>query len=75
MARQRKQRIKIQDLSVNQKVSQEELRHVTGGGDDSQMATLSLQDSLNSQQQTLQMLSNITKLLHDTTTSVVRKKG
>jgi len=44
-------------------------------GDDSQLANVDLQNILQKQQQTLQMLSNISKMLHDTATSVIRKIG
>lgn len=44
-------------------------------GDDSQLANVDLQNLLQKQQQTLQMLSNISKLLHDTATAVIRKIG
>ncbi len=42
-------------------------------GDDAQLANVDLQNALQRQQQTLQMMSNISKMLHDTTLSVVRK--
>jgi hypothetical protein len=44
-------------------------------GDDSQLANVDLQNMLQKQQQTLQMMSNISKMLHDTATSVIRKIG
>lgn len=44
-------------------------------GDDAQLANVDLQNILQKQQQTLQMMSNISKLLHDTATSVIRKMG
>jgi len=44
-------------------------------GDDAQLANVDLQNILQKQQQTLQMLSNISKLLYDTATSVIRKIG
>lgn len=44
-------------------------------GDDSQLANVDLQNILQKQQQILQMLSNISKMLHDTATSVIRKIG
>ena len=42
-------------------------------GSDLQMATLDLQSSLQKKQQTLQMMSNMSKLLHDTAMSIIRK--
>jgi hypothetical protein len=42
-------------------------------GDDAQLANVDLQNALQEQQQTLQMMSNISKMLHDTVTSVIRQ--
>ena len=42
-------------------------------GDDAQLANVDLQNMLQKQQQTLQMMSNISKVLHDTAMAVVRK--
>jgi hypothetical protein len=44
-------------------------------GDDAQMANVDLQNMLQKQQQTLQMMSNISKMLHDTALAVIRKIG
>lgn len=44
-------------------------------GDDAQLANVDLQNILQKQQQTLQMMSNISKMLHDTAMSVIRKLG
>ena len=44
-------------------------------GDDAQLANVDLQNILQKQQQTLQMLSNISKTLHDTALAVIRKIG
>ena len=44
-------------------------------GDDAQLANVDLQNILQKQQQTLQMLSNISKMLYDTAQSVIRKMG
>ena len=44
-------------------------------GDDAQLANLDLQNILQKQQQTLQMMSNISKMLHDNAMSVIRKIG
>ena len=44
-------------------------------GDDAQRANIDLQDVLQKQQQTLQMMSNISKMLSDTAMSVIRKTG
>ena len=44
-------------------------------GDDAQLANVDLQNVLQKQQQTLQMLSNISKMVHDTAMSVIRKIG
>ncbi len=50
----------------------EELQTV---GDDAQLANLDMQNMLQKQQQTMQMMSNISKMLHDTAMAVIRKMG
>ncbi|MDP7039483.1 MAG: hypothetical protein QGI45_10020 [Myxococcota bacterium] len=42
-------------------------------GDDAQLANVDLQNMLQKQQQTLQTMSNVSKVLHDTALSVIRK--
>ena len=42
-------------------------------GDDAQLANMDLQNMLQKQQQTLQMMSNILKMLHDTAIAIIRK--
>ena len=44
-------------------------------GDDAQLANVDLQNAVQIQQQTLQMMSNISKALHDTALSIIRKIG
>jgi len=44
-------------------------------GDDAQLGNIDMQNALQKQQQTIQMMSNISKLLHDTSMSVIRKMG
>lgn len=44
-------------------------------GDDAQLANVDLQNVLQKQQQLLQMISNISKMLHDTSMAVIRKIG
>jgi hypothetical protein len=44
-------------------------------GDDAQLANIDLQNMLQKQQQTIQQMSNISKLLHDTAMAVIRKIG
>ncbi len=44
-------------------------------GDDAQLANVDLQNMLQKQQQTMQMMSNISKMLHDTAMAVIRKIG
>lgn len=42
-------------------------------GDDAQLANIDLQDALQRQQQTLQTISNVSKMLHDTAMAIIRK--
>ena len=44
-------------------------------GDDAQLANIELQNALQKQQQTLQTMSNISKMLHDTAMAIIRKIG
>ncbi|MHA1111690.1 MAG: hypothetical protein ACTSRE_11350 [Promethearchaeota archaeon] len=44
-------------------------------GDDGQLANIDLQNALQKQQQTIQMLSNVSKMLHDTSMAIIRKIG
>jgi hypothetical protein len=44
-------------------------------GDDAQLANVDLQNILQKQQQTLQMMSNISKTSHDTLLAIIRKMG
>ncbi|MCH7716849.1 MAG: hypothetical protein IH876_12025 [Gemmatimonadetes bacterium] len=51
---------------------EEELQTI---GDDAQLANVDMQNILLKQQQTMQMMSNISKMLHDTAMAVIRKIG
>lgn len=44
-------------------------------GDDAQLANIDLQNRLQKQQQTLQTISKISKMLHDTAMAIIRKIG
>ena len=44
-------------------------------GDDAQLANIDLQNKLQQQQQTLQTMSNVSKMLHDTAMAIIRKIG
>lgn len=44
-------------------------------GDDAQLANIDLQNALQKQQQSLQTISNVSKMLHDTAMAVIRKIG
>lgn len=44
-------------------------------GEDAQLANVDLQNMLQKQQQTMQMMSNISKQLHDTAMAIIRKIG
>jgi citrate synthase len=44
-------------------------------GDDAQLANIDLQDMLQRQQQILQTMSNVSKMLHDTAMAIIRKIG
>lgn len=44
-------------------------------GDDAQLSNLELQNTLQKQQETLKLMSNIAKTLHDTAMGIIRKIG
>ena len=44
-------------------------------GDDSQLANIDLQNILQKQQQAIQGMSEVSKMLHDTAMAVIRKMG
>jgi len=44
-------------------------------GEDGQLANVDLQNALQQQQQTMQMMSNISKMMHDTAMAVIRNIG
>jgi hypothetical protein len=48
---------------------------LSSAGDDAQLANVDLQNVLQKQQQTIQMSSNISKMLHDTGMAITRKIG
>ena len=48
---------------------------LASAGDDAQLANIDLQNVLQKQQQTLQTMSNVSKILHDTALAVIRKIG
>lgn len=50
-------------------------RRLAAVGDDAQLANIDLQNKLQQQQQTLQTMSNVSKMLHDTAMSIIRKIG
>lgn len=73
-------RIKIKDLPKDMEISKQELRAIIGGsinstGDVTQLANEDLQNTIQQQQQIIQTLSNVSKLLNDTALAVTRKIG
>lgn len=48
---------------------------LTSTGMDAQLANIDLQNMLQKQQQTLQTMSNVSKMLHDTAMAIIRKIG
>jgi hypothetical protein len=60
--------------SLNEEVERW-VERLTALGDDAQLANVDLQNILQKQQQMLQMMSNISKMLYDTAMAVIRKIG
>lgn len=48
---------------------------LASAGDDAQLFNIDLQNALQKQQQTIQAMSNASKMLHDTATAIIRKIG
>ena len=80
----------ISDAAVNMRVSTRDLddslrsqeslieeleARLSSIGDDAQLVNIDLQNSLQKQQQVLQTMSNVSKMLHDTAMAVIRKIG
>ena len=64
-------RIKIKDLPRDRKISKEEMKKVMGGAEMTEMQQLLLQTNMSKQQQALQLMSNISKMLHDTSKTII----
>ena len=62
----------LEDIKNAIDTAEEKLNSI---GDDAQLANIDLQNMLQKQQQTIQMLSNVSKVLHDTAMAVIRKIG
>ncbi len=72
-------------FEFSDEVSDVELEAVAGGssaedqlaviGEDAQLANVDMQNMLQKQQQTMQMMSQISKMLHDTSMAIIRKIG
>jgi len=78
----------IRSLKAREKLSEDEVSNLTlasvleqlaeqlaAAADDAQLANVELQSALQKQQQTLQMVSSISKALNDTALAVIRKLG
>jgi len=59
----------LEDIRNAIDAAEEKLRSI---GDDAQLATIDLQGALEKKQQVIQILSNVSKSLHDTATAVIR---
>ena len=65
-------------LSVREEINAEIAKweqKLSTAGDDAQLANLDLQNMLQKQQQTLQTISNVSKMIHDTAMAIIRKIG
>ncbi len=63
------------DLSKETALLSELKEQLNSVGDDAQLASVDLQNILQKQQQTLQELSIISKMVYDTAMAVIRKIG
>ena len=68
------------DAYVEMQIAMEELvlvmeENLSSVGDDAQLANIDLQNAMQKQQQTLQTMSNVSKLIHCTGMAIIRKIG
>ncbi len=73
-------RLTLEEVDVAKFVALQKLldswdEELQGVGDDAQMGNVDMQNMLEKQQETMQMMSNISKMLHDTTMAIIRKIG
>jgi hypothetical protein len=68
---------RLEELIESLRRLEADFREVTDSaiGDDAQLANVDLQNLLQKQQQVLEMMSNISKMLYDTAMAVIRKLG
>lgn len=59
----------LEDIKNTIDAAEEKLNSI---GDDAQLANIDLQNAIQKQQQTIQMLSNMSKALHDTAMAIIR---
>jgi predicted ribosomally synthesized peptide with nif11-like leader len=62
-----------QVMTKGDELSDESLERVAGGGDE--LANIDLQNTLQRQQQTMQMMSNVSGTLHDSSMAIIRRLG
>ena len=71
--------LEINKAKKNLKGIEDHLKELEGQlnalGDDAQLANVDMQNWLQKQQQTLQTISNVSKMLHDTAMAIIRKIG
>lgn len=65
----------VQDLDTLDDVIEHWEEELNTLGDDGKLANIDLQNMLQQQQQTIQTMSNVSKILHDTSMAVIRKIG
>ena len=65
----------VQDLDALDDVIEQWEDELNTIGGDAQLANIDLQNMLQKQQQTIQMMSNVSKVMHDTALAVIRKIG
>ncbi len=73
-------RLTLEEVDVAKFVALQKLldsweEELQGVGEDGQMGNIDMQNMLEKQQETMQMMSKISKMLHDTTMAIIRKIG
>jgi hypothetical protein len=65
-------KVQMAQMAKNIKAMESQL---ASASDDAQLANIDMQNMLQKQQQTLQTMSNVSKVLHDTAMAIIRKIG
>jgi hypothetical protein len=75
LGQQAEVQIRSREAQIKARIDAQKMKAANTGiamGDDAQLANVDLQNQLQKQQQAMQMLSNILKMMHDTAMAIIR---